>query len=418
MKRAALNTALVVCISMLAVTQSALAQKYHVGGKVVVPSSSVEHVGDAGVRAHTNFRLMQPEHAFSAAQIQPNIGPPFPGYLYETPASIGCIYGLVFPRTTSCDPNVVLANPAGGSRAIAIVDAYDYPSAASDLATFSAQFGLTTADFTVVYASGTQPPQDSTGGWELEEALDIEWAHAMAPNAKLYLVEANSNSFTDLLQAEAVATTLVNAAGGGEVSNSWGSGEFTGELDYDSNFTTPGVVYLFSSGDGVLAQYPAVSPNVVAVGGTSVLRNQTTGKFLNEAAWFYAGSGPRFLEPRPSFQQSVSGIVHNQRGVPDISADADPNTGVWVYATNVQGTGWWVFGGTSVAAPLVTGVLNSAGTFSTSSSAENSLLYGNLGNSKMFRDVTLGKCWITHMPATAGWDFCTGVGTPKTYSGK
>jgi subtilase family serine protease len=153
------------------------------------------------------------------------------------------------------------------------------------------------------------------------------------------------------------------------------------------------------------------------VGGTTIVRNQTSGHFLGESAWFYAGSGPSFLEPRPSFQDSLVGIVHNQRGVPDIAADADPFSGVWVYATNVQGTGWWIFGGTSVAAPLVSGVLNSAGTFSSSSSAENGLLYGNLGSSD-FRDVTQGMCWITHMPATKGWDFCTGVGTPKTYAGK
>jgi subtilase family serine protease len=178
-------------------------------------------LGDAGVRAHTNFRLLQPNHPFSPAAIRPNSGPPYPGYLYETPASIACVYGLVLPLTPYCDPNVVTANPTGGSRAIAIVDAYDYPSAASDLSTFSSQFGLPAANFSVVYATGTQPPQDPTGGWELEEALDIEWAHAMAPNATLYLVEANSNSFTDLLVAESVATSLVTAAGGGEVSNSW-----------------------------------------------------------------------------------------------------------------------------------------------------------------------------------------------------
>ena len=144
---------------------------------------------------------------------------PGPSYFYETPASLGCVYRLtsVSSAQIGCNPtDATLLNPSGGAKAIAIVDAYDYPTALSDLQIFSAQFGLTaptTANFQVVYATGTQPRADS--GWGLEAALDIEWAHAMAPQSKIYLVEAASNSFADLLTAVSVASNLVTQAGGG-----------------------------------------------------------------------------------------------------------------------------------------------------------------------------------------------------------
>ena len=138
------------------------------------------------------------------------MGPPYSGYFFETPASLGCVYQLVSPPIASgCNPTNVAANPAGGSHAIAIVDAYHYPTAAADLITFSIQFGLRQPSFQVVYANGQRPPVNAN--WNIEEALDIEWAHAMAPGAKIYLVEAASNSFADLLQAVSVANTLLKA---------------------------------------------------------------------------------------------------------------------------------------------------------------------------------------------------------------
>src|SRR5208282_5507288 len=116
---------------------------------------------------------------------------------------------------TGCNPNTVATNPSGGAKMIAIVDAYDAPNAARDLAAFSTQFGLPAANFQTVYASGAKPAWDP--GWEFEESLDVQWAHAMAPGAKIVLVEAASNSFSDLMKAEDVASAMVNAAGGGEV---------------------------------------------------------------------------------------------------------------------------------------------------------------------------------------------------------
>ncbi len=179
-------------------------------GRVITPTSSVSSPTDVGVRAHTNILYLGPN--FNATP--QTSGPPFAGYLYETPASIACIYNLQSSSfSPACNPNAVTysyLNPIGGSKAIAIVDAFDDPNATGDLANFTAQFGLASANFTVVYApsggipvgsctgSVTQPPVDPTGGWEVEEALDLEWSHAMAPQAKLYLVEAQSNCFLDL----------------------------------------------------------------------------------------------------------------------------------------------------------------------------------------------------------------------------
>jgi len=210
------------------------------GGHVETPESSIEQPEHVGVRAHTNYKMFVPNAGMASTQgssleapAQAG-GPPYAGYFYETPASIGCVYQLVSP-VSGCNPNAVSANPTGGTRAIAIVDAYHYPTAASDLSIFSSQFGLPQANFQLVFANGRQPRGNAD--WNIEEALDIEWAHAMAPSAKIYLVEAASSNFSDLLQAVSVANSLVSSAGGGEISMSWGGSEFSGEISYDSSFT-------------------------------------------------------------------------------------------------------------------------------------------------------------------------------------
>jgi kumamolisin len=202
---------------LLVFTSLAPAQIRPVSGKVFTPDSSIEKPSDIGKRVHTNIKLFLPNEPMKNSQ---PLGPPFSGYAYETPASLGCVYGLVKPVVAGCNPNMVTANPSGGSKMIAIVDAYDAPNAAADLATSSSQFGLPAANFEVVYASGTKPAYDA--GWEIEESLDVQWSHAMAPDAKIVLVEAASNSDSDLMAAEDVASKMVNAAGGGEVSNSGG----------------------------------------------------------------------------------------------------------------------------------------------------------------------------------------------------
>jgi len=402
----------VVILTMALVLPSlAAAQIRPVSGKVITPDSSIEKPGDLGKRAHTNIQVFVPTKPFKNAQ---PFGPPFSGYGYETPQSLACVYGLA-KAVAGCNPNTVTANPTGGSKMIAIVDAYDAPNAASDLAFFSTQFGLPAANFQVVYASGTQPAYDP--GWELEESLDVQWAHAMAPNAQIVLVEAASNSFTDLLIAEDVASTMVNAAGGGEVSNSWGAGEFAAENTYDSHFVKANVVFFASSGDSPGTIWPGTSPNVVSAGGTTVRRNPSTGKYLSEYPWDLAGGGISFYEARPSYQNGISTIVGNFRGVPDMSFDSNPITGVWVYISG-QG-GWWIVGGTSLASPSLAGIINSAGSFAASTNAELTTIYANIAKTADFRDITTGYCGpYAGYSGVKGWDFCTGVGVDKGKLGK
>ena len=423
MSRTAGSISLVATISMLSFAQISAAQNQSRKGHVVIPESSVEHVADGGVMARTHLRIMMPAGGVFTGAPQPNELPPFAGLFFETPASIACIYHLAPHPKAGCNPNETTANPTGGSGAIAVVDAFDTPNAAPDLAAFSAQFGLPPAVFQVVYASGTQPGLDPSGGWELESSLDIEWSHAMAPNARIFLVEANTNSFSDLFQAVAVASNLVATNGGGEVSMSWGGGEFTQETLFDAAFTTPGVVYIASSGDSPGAVWPSASPNVVSAGGTTISRDPNSGTFLLENTWQDAGGGPSQIEARPHFQDRVAEIVGNFRGTPDFSFDANPNTGVWVLDTNLfegKRHKWFVLGGTSVSAPSLAGIINSAGRFAASSQAENSFIYGHMFSERGdFRDIIFGNCGLNIGNfARLGWDFCTGVGSDFGLAGK
>lgn len=409
---------------LIGIASPALAQRPDRRAQVLVPKSSVERPEDRGLRAHTNILLLQPASAVvPLSGITPLTGPPFAGYFYETPASLGCLYRLT-KFVKGCNPNTVTANPTGGFGAIAIVDAYDYPTAAADLAAFSTQFGLPAANFSVEYASGVKPPRDPTGGWELEEALDIEWAHAMAPSAKIILVEAKSNSNADLYAAVAKAATLVHAAGGGEVTNSWGESEYSSEISDDARFVESGVVFFASAGDAQGTSYPSCSPNVVSAGGTTISRNPITGAFQAELAWNSAGGGPCTIEPRPGYQNGIQSIVGTKRGTPDLSFDSDPNTGVWVLdGTPYNGGGgpgsWYVLGGTSVASPAVAGIVNATGLRNTSTEAELSEIYNNLGVLADFGDTNRGSCYYYDgYLAVKGWDFCTGVGTVKGKSGK
>jgi len=157
MRPAGWSISFVATISLLSFVQVRAAQTQSRKGHVLVPQSSVEHTGDIGVKAHPHLRIMMPDGGLFTGTPQPNELPPFPGYFFETPASIACIYRLVSHPKPGCNPNETTQNPAGGSGAIAVVDAFDTPNAGIDLAAFSSQFGLPPADFTVVYASGSQP---------------------------------------------------------------------------------------------------------------------------------------------------------------------------------------------------------------------------------------------------------------------
>jgi subtilase family serine protease len=304
----------------------------------------------------------------------------------------------------------------GGSNVIAIVDAFHYPNSLNDFNVFSTYFGLPTETstnvlsssnkvFQVVYASGSVPPID--GGWSVEMALDIEWAHAMAPGAKIVLVEAASNSNTDLLTAVDVASAIPGVK---EISMSWGGGEVSNEQSYDSHFPqNNGIVYFASSGDyGGDVIYPSCSPGVVAVGGTTVTTN-TAGVLVSETGWSDAGGGTSLYELKPSYQNGIANTPATYRGVPDCGCDADPNTGVAVYDSYAyEGiNGWAVIGGTSVSSPCTAGMVNLGGFNGTGTAAELSHIYGLLGTTGV-RDITVGQAGNNH--CLVGWDAVTGVG--------
>jgi len=396
------------------VVSLASAQAQHLGGQVTIPASSTELKKDIGLRAHTNIKIFTPTGGLPQEGAAAVSGPPFAGYLFETPASLACIYNLA-PQSSGCNPNAVTAVSNGGSTSIAIVDAYDNPGAAKDLAKFSKQFGLPPANFQVVFATGTRPLRDS--GWEIEESLDVQWAHAMAPNAKLYLVEAASNSFYDLFTAETVAASIVANDGGGVISNSWGGSEFNGETAFDSFFSYPGVVYFASTGDGPGVIYPSASPYVVAVGGTTLSRNASTGAYIFESAWNSTGGGLSQYEAIPSYQKGVANVVGTQRGVPDVSAEADPDSGVWVRDSG--NGGWYIVGGTSASSPIWAGIVSAAGSNLGSSEAELTTIYKNRSNKLDFSDVKSGVCgpWNSNL-TQVGYDLCTGVGSPVGYGAK
>ena len=429
-----------ICLAFSAVH----AQSFAASGTVVVPESSTEKPEDIGYRSHTNILLYElreplaPPRPFAgestrastngaetsaSIRSRQSAGIPAAGpgsNFFETPASLACVYGLT-PPVAGCSPAVATALPIGGGRALAIVDAYDDPDAAADLAAFDTQFGIASANFQVVYASGTKPPVDPTGGWEIEESLDIEWSHAMAPNAALFLVEAASDKNTDLLSAVSVANQLVAQAGGGEVSMSWGSSEFAKEVGDESYFQTPTVVYLAGSGDSPGQIWPSVSPNIVSAGGSTISRNPATGSFQQEVVWANTGSGPSSFFAIPSYQAPLAGIIGKHRATPDLVFDADPHTGVWIYDTYpARGKpGWRVVGGTSIAAPSLAGVINSAGSFYASSSAELTQIYSDLGQFIGFTDIVSGTCYhYAGYFAASGWDYCSGVGSVSGYQGK
>ena len=366
---------------------------------VMVPESTVERLQDKGFRAHTNHLIRM--------DAKPNKpGPRGPSG--ESPASIRGVYNL--PST-------------GGSGTIAIVDAFDYATAENDLNVFSQQFGLpacTTANgcFKKVFATGSKPQANC--GWGQEAALDIEWAHAMAPNAKIVLVEAASNSFVDLFNAVDVATAQVTTGGVGEVSMSWSGGEFSTEASNDGHFQNNGVVYFAASGDtGGVNGYPSVSPYVISAGGTTINRNGS-GQFTSETAWSGSGGGPSRYENKLSYQNNVANTDPTKRSAPDFSFDANPNSGVSVYdSTRCQGSsGWLVFGGTSVSSPSLAGIVNLAGhvTTSTNTVSELGTIYSNRANTAHFRDITSGSAGS--FSAGTGYDFVTGVGSDLGTSGK
>jgi hypothetical protein len=330
-----------------------------------------------------------------------------------TPAQIQLAYGF---------NNITFGGVAGNGsgETIAIVDAYNDPNIQADLNTFDSEFGLPVTTVTRVNETGgtSYPASDPTGGWELEESLDVEWAHAMAPGASIMLVEASSDSNSDLLVGVQYAAHYANV-----VSMSWGGGEFLGETGFDSSyFDQAGVTFVASSGDdGAPAEWPAVSPNVLSVGGTALTLGPGN-VWSSEVGWSGSGGGPSAYESQPSYQNGVVTQTSSARATPDVAYDADPSTGFAVYDSVPYegGSGWSEVGGTSAGAPQWSALLAIAdqgraqsgqpALNSTSPQQVMSILYANPTD---FHDITSGRSTgRPHYSAGPGYDYVTGLGSP------
>jgi subtilase family serine protease len=344
-----------------------------------------------------------------------------------SPAAVQSVYNL-----SGLSPS----SGAGAGQIIAIVDAFHDPNALADLNVFNAKYGypaLSTCTslaqsgscFKQVSPSGRTPRTNS--GWALEESLDIEWAHAQAPAAKIVLVEATTNSNSNLYSAVSYANSL----GATEVSMSWGGGESSSETTNDSFFKHAATLYTVSAGDsGHGAESPASSPNVVSVGGTTL--NGCVGTscagFTSETTWSGSGGGSSAYEKIPSYQTSYAGNVFGAatinaltggfRGIPDVSFVGNPNTGVSVYDSSAYSgqSGWFTLGGTSVGAPNLAGILAAGAAAGKTALQGDAAIYSG-GYSTNLRDVTSGtngSCG-TDCTAGAGYDLVTGLGSPINY---
>jgi subtilase family serine protease len=309
---------------------------------------------------------------------------------------------------------------AGAGQTVAIVDAYDDPSAEADMGKYRSQYGLpacTTANgcFKKVNQSGVQGSYPSGNqGWGVEISLDLDMVSAACPQCHILLVEASSNANANLYAAVDTAARL----GANAISNSYGGSESSSDTGTNAHYNHPGVAITASSGDsGYGVEYPAASPYVTAVGGTTLTRTSNA-RGWSETAWSGAGSGCSANEPKQSWQADTGCA---RRTVADVSAVADPNSGVNVYDSYCTGlnkllgncfSGWGVVGGTSASAPLIASVYALAGNAS-------SVTYGSFpySHTSALNDVVSGSngsCSGSYLcTAGAGFDGPTGLGTPN-----
>jgi subtilase family serine protease len=303
--------------------------------------------------------------------------------------------------------------PAGGSGAtVAIVDAYDDPNAASDLATYRSTYGLpacTVANgcFKKVGQTGTSSLPSADAGWAEEISLDLDMVSAACPSCHILLVEAKSASMANLGKSVNTAVSL----GAKYVSNSYGGGESSSDSSYDSSyFNHPGIAITVSAGDsGYGAEYPAASKYVTAVGGTSLKKSSTT-RGWTDTVWNGTGSGCSAYDAKPTWQKDTGCA---KRTIADVSAVADPATGVAVYDTYGGDSGWEVFGGTSASSPLIAAVYALAGTPS-SGSYPASFPYAHPGSLNDVVSGSNGSCSGSYLcTGKSGYDGPTGLGTPN-----
>jgi hypothetical protein len=375
MRRRNVFAALVVVALVVLVPVSAQGANGHANYHAVCP-------GPPAGYAHCHALVVTDAHGKPRAQSAP---------YGLSPSTIKSVYGFSTSST------------AGSGQTIAIVDAYDDPTAESDLAEFSSMYGLpacTTANgcFKKVNQTGGSSYPRTDSGWALEISLDVQWAHAIAPGAKILLVEARSASLSNLLTAESYATAHADY-----VSNSWGASEFSSESLYDSYFS--GASVFVSSGDnGLPAEWPSAASNVISVGGTTLHFSGST--FTGETGWSDGGGGCSAYETANSAQSGFAGYgqAHcgGKRATPDVSLDADPASGVSVYdSTPYSGqSGWWKVGGTSASSPMWAARSADRGAV-----VNSGYVYGD---KITFRDITSGNNGALCL---SGFDLCTGRGS-------
>jgi subtilase family serine protease len=384
-------------------------------------------------------------------QAAPMTGPS--GLAGFTPQQIQQAYGF------NAIPQVNGVNINGAGETIAIVDAYYDPTIVSDVQQFNTAFNLQQFNSTngpmlkvVSYNGGSASTlsQDSTGGWALETSLDVEWAHAIAPQANILLVEAANENLSgtgSLLDAVQYAASQKGVVA---VSMSWGENEFSTESSYDSYFippsTNPGVVFVAASGDNGAASgpiYPATSPYILAVGGTTLSTTTSSSGgavYSSESTWSGSGGGAAAYEGEPSYQfdqtsinntygfpnvyNPTTGVYSYSRMTPDVAYNADPNSGYDVYDSTPSadygfGGGWGEVGGTSAGSPQWASIVALAdqqriaqGGTALDTNQVQTTLYNSLSNgnySKIFHDITTGS---NGYPAGTGYDIATGLGSP------
>jgi subtilase family serine protease len=348
------------------------------------------------------------------------------GYTTYTPQQIDSAYGIgAISFSGSSGGSTITGTGAG--QTIAIVDAYSDPNIQSDLAKFDANYGLSAPpSFTVDDLAGSA----TNSGWALETSLDVEWAHAIAPQANIVLVEASSASLSSLMGAVSTAASIPNVS---VVSMSWGSSEFSGESGYAGVFSTPAghnnETFIAASGDSGAwsgPTFPSVLPDVLAVGGTT-LTLSANGTYSSESGWTDSTGGFSGLDNGfrsgisiPSYQVSTlqaAGLDYGLRTTPDVSFNADPNTGYAVYdSVPYSGSsGWFDVGGTSAAAPAWAGLVaitDQGLAASSKSTLTTTQLLTDLYSlpSTDFHDVTSG---FNGYDAGVGYDLVTGLGTPR-----
>ena len=369
----------------------------------------IDHLESRSLLSTTPLALVA-HPTFEIGSLAGGSEPPSGAY---TPAQIQLAYGF---------NNITFGGVAGNGsgETIAIVDANDDPNIQSDLNTFDSEFGLPATTVTRVNETGetSYPASDPTGGWELEESLDVEWAHAMAPGASIMLVETSSDSNSDLLAGVQYAAAHANV-----VSMSWGGSEFADETAYDTQyFDQAGVTFVASSGDdGAPAEWPAVSPNVLSVGGTALTLGPGN-VWSSEVGWSGSGGGPSAYELQPSYQKGVVTQTSSARATPDVAYDASPSTGFAVYDSvrYDHTSGWLLVGGTSAGAPQWSALLaiadqgrSQSGQPALDSSNPQEVMNILYENPADFHDITSGTSTGTpNYSAGPGYDYVTGLGSP------